>query len=148
MTHGLTLTVMFRSLPVIWQNLGLLSRFGIPGLNGNSVLYECCRETSRSIHCIGVHLTPIVKTNMTSSLRWLPLNAPVNKSLRSRSPSEAMLDISDTTPLKDLKKLRAKSTGSTLRSADHQIRRCGMQPVKFKDLECQRSNSTFWAADH
>ena len=104
MTHGLTLTVMFRSLPVIWQNLGLLSRFGIPGLNGNSVLYECCRETSRSIHCIGVHLTPIVKTNMTSSLRWLPLNAPVNKSLRSRSPSEAMLDISDTTPLKDLKR--------------------------------------------
>ena len=30
MTHGPTLTVMFRSFPVIWQNLGLLSRFGIP----------------------------------------------------------------------------------------------------------------------
>ena len=30
MTHGPTLPVMFRSLLVIWQNLGLLSRFGIP----------------------------------------------------------------------------------------------------------------------
>ena len=90
MTHGLTLTVMFRSLPVIWQNLGLLSRFGIPGLNGNSVLYECRRETSRSIHCIGVHgwcFLPVERNLATEAaadvastvmLLSLPLTCPLS----------------------------------------------------------------------
>ena len=30
--------------------------------DGNSCCYECRREKSRSIDCIGVHLTPLVKT--------------------------------------------------------------------------------------